>query len=323
MTCARLRLAQPWFPLMLLMPGMATVAIGCGGSHVAEDAGGGQDGGSMADAGSVDAARPDAPIGDAGAHDAGAEPDAGGPFDAGRPISCAAADAEEEICPEVLCDGPDLWHWDGERCRQISCGACRGDDCGLGSGTREACEADHAGCEPSLCRSTGGTWMWWALECAHLVCGFSPPVLCAFGQPVCDCGIGKSFVDGLGCQIDASCGAIDPLPVDRLCTSTGGTWGSTCCDSVCGEACARDCAADACTCGPNEIFDPVRGCRVGAECTERGLGDSCGTVARCGSGTICCDTCGGIGCSGMPTCRYPVCSPDPFIDTCGNDGRVP
>jgi hypothetical protein len=296
----------------------------CGTSHGVPDsgpregdAGRGVDAGPRGDAGSA--------VEDAGSagEDAGHPPaDAGGPFDAGPAASCDAEDARAEVCPDALCDGPGSWHWDGERCFYIDCGACRGSDCG-GPTTQAACEAAHAACEPQLCRDTGGTWRWWDEVCGHYECGFPPPEDCLVGGPACDCGPGMRFDPSEGC-VAAECPAIDPLPPETLCESTGGTWtADICCPTTCGEYCTAECLAPACVCGPREVFDSVRGCEVGQPCVERELGQSCDERTRCADGLICCDSCGGAGCAGAPTCRAPVCDSNPDIDTCGNNLLAP
>jgi len=165
--------------------------------------------------------------------------------------------------------------------------------------------------------------MWWAEECGHFRCGGPVLATCLVGSPVCDCGAGRSFVEGLGCMDDPGCAVVDPLPPETLCSTTGGTWAATCCPSVCGEACLADCAAMACTCGPLEVFDPVRGCVVGARCVERMAGETCEGTARCGGGALCCQHCGGAGCFGPPTCQPPVCDADPDTDLCGNHRTAP
>src|SRR5688500_17484697 len=53
-----------------------------------------------------------------------------GPLDAGPPpASCAPDRAASMICPDLLCDGPGTWHWNGDACFWIDCGACEGEDC--------------------------------------------------------------------------------------------------------------------------------------------------------------------------------------------------
>ena len=238
--------------------------------------------------------------------------------DAGPAGSCAAQDARAQVCPAALCDGPPQFFWSGDRCFMIDCGACVGSACGAGYPSPEACVAAHASCEPSMCRATGGTWQWWAAECGHFVCGQPPPQLCLVGQPACDCGIQRSFDPARGCFDDPSCGVLDPLPADVLCTSTGGTWSPICCDTVCGQPCPLACASPACDCGPMRIFDPVRGCMLGARCYERLANETCAGGARCADGTICCEHCGGAGCHGDPTCQAPLCGAGPELDVCGN-----
>lgn len=278
---------------------------GCGASHERGDDAGG----------AADAGRP---------ADGGAPQDGGGAVDAGRRgRACEAEDARAELCPELLCDGPPSWHWDGERCLPIECGACVGEDCAASVVSEAECVAAHARCEPSLCRATMGTWLWWAEECGHYECGFAPPAICEVGMPVCDCGDGRGFRAGVGCVPVPDCPEVDPLPPDVLCAETRGSWEPICCHAECGVRCPLACAEMACDCGPERVFDVLRGCVVGARCLERLPDEPCGGRARCEEGTICCDDCGGAGCAGTPTCRYPLCVDDPAIDACGNDTRAP
>jgi hypothetical protein len=165
--------------------------------------------------------------------------------------------------------------------------------------------------------------MWWAEECGHYECGFPVPATCLVGAPACDCGLDRAFVAGVGCRIVPDCGAIDPLPEDELCAATGGSWENICCHTECGVPCPLPCISPACNCGPDRVFDPVRGCVVDVSCMERTSGETCNERSRCEGGTICCQSCGGAGCFGDPICSYPVCDDDPFIDECGNDSRVP
>ena len=142
-------------------------------------------------------------------------------------------------------------------------------------------------------------------------------------MPACDCGDDSRFEPGVGCVL-AECPAVDPLPPMELCTQSGGAWtAGLCCNTECGMPCEAACAAPACDCGPNRVFDGLRGCEVAARCVEPGLGEPCDGLDRCADGTICCDSCGGAGCAGEPTCRLPVCDDDPDIDTCGNNLLAP
>jgi hypothetical protein len=176
-----------------------------------------------------------------------------------------------------------------------------------------------------MCRATGGDWLFWAEECHHYQCGHSLPSECLIGMPVCDCGLGRSF-DGArgGCFDDSTCPEVDPLPTDALCASTGGTWTSgICCSTHCGELCPLACAADGCVCGPLEVFDPARGCIDSAECHVVSDGHECNAQVRCADGLLCCEHCGGAGCSPVMNCQAPLCDADPNIDVCGNNLIAP
>lgn len=287
--------------LSLLALGVA--AAGCADSHTSD----------LDDAGSVPA--DGAPVLDAARLDAGSvHPDAAVP----PPGACDAQDARAEVCPDILCDGPGTWHWRGDACFWIDCGACQGEDCDESWGSESECEAAHATCEATLCADTGGRWLWWVEECEHHVCAVAPPATCLVGRPVCDCGLFERFEPGVGCVPDDTCPIPEPVTREELCTGTGGTWGPYCCDAVCGVRCDLECAALACDCGPGRVMDEARGCIDGARCHERLLGESCDHASRCESGTICCDACGGAGCSGMPVCATPTCDDDPLVDECGN-----
>lgn len=299
---------------------LAVVIAGCPSTNSPAD-----DAGAIPDAHGADDAA-------SSVHDAGEGADAHAPVDAATnvdafraPSDCTAMRVTSEPCAS-LCDGPDQWYWDGERCTQIDCGACRGEDCGLGVLSESECLSAHASCVPELCRSTGGDWLFFAEECGHYECGRPVPATCLIGMPVCDCGVGRSFVDGVGCAANDACLTLT-TPPETLCTSTGGTWANTCCPSVCGVPCSAECLAPACTCGPFQIFDADRGCIEAVQChDDRAEGETCGLDterARCADGLLCCQRCGGAGCVGEPTCRAPVCDDTGRLDVCGNDRLAP
>lgn len=249
------------------------------------------------------------------------------PPDAGLPPSCDPQDAHAEVCPDAICDGLDSWAWDGERCTGIACGTCVGEDCDALPFSREACEAAHVTCEPALCRDTGGEWLFHVEECEHWRCGNPQPVTCIVGRPVCNCGDGRAFFADEGCVDIDGCPAVEALPPDELCESTGGNWApGICCHTECGTHCDLDCAAPGCECGPLETFDGARGCVDSVECHTRTVDQTCTTgndQLRCEDGLICCQNCGGAGCSPDAHCRVPVCDADPTHDECGNDLLAP
>lgn len=74
-----------------------------------------------------------------------------------------------------------------------------------GTGSSSAAESgtDTTGGEDpqALCEQTGGTWD--ELSCDHYTCGFFPD--CDAVIPGCDCGLGSTFVEGVGCMVDESC----------------------------------------------------------------------------------------------------------------------
>lgn len=304
---AHLRL-HPLFSTHSLALALVLVSPACSESHGTDLDVGAADAGGSSDAG--------------GTRDAGGASDGGG-SDAGTPDVCDAEDAHAMTCPGAVCDGPDSYAWDGERCVAIPCGTCVGADCGALSPTLEACRAEHASCVPELCKSTGGEWLFMAQECEHYHCGFPVPAECLVGQPVCNCGYGRSFGPE-GC-FDDTCPVVDPLPADMLCSATGGTWtDGICCSTRCGAFCELACAAPGCVCGEFQIFDPVRGCVDAAECYVRSDGETCTNEAtRCEDGLLCCQNCGGAGCDPERYCHAPVCDADPNIDECGNNLLAP
>lgn len=293
-----------------------SLVTGCGASHGRDDDAG-ADAGTALDGGS-------API-DAGAGRDAGSPDAGAETDAGTRGTCEPQRAESATCPEALCDGPSSWHWNGDDCFQVDCGACRGEDCRDAWFSYDDCMAAHAECEPARCRESGGTWRFWGEDCGHFVCGVAPPAICLLGFPVCDCGPLRVFDPEAGCVMDVACTMGPPMrDPESACHDTGGTWGDFCCHSVCGDRCPDPCLSPACDCGIGRVFDEQRGCIDSATCYEdRGEGQTCERGARCGFGMICCQSCGGAGCFGPPTCRAPVCDDDPTIDECGNNLLAP
>lgn len=245
--------------------------------------------------------------------------------DAGA-VSCAPMNASALVCPGPICDGLDPVVWDGERCVQIDCGTCVGADCGRAYRSMAECTAAQHACVPELCRSTGGDWLFWAEECLHYRCGVSVPAECLVGQPVCNCGALNVFDPVRGCIPDPTCVGDDPPPDEILCTSTGGRWEGVCGPSHCGTPSPLACAALACTCGPLEVWDRIRGCVESSEChTNREVGQGCSTDGsiRCQDRLVCCQSCGGAGCFGDPTCRMPTCDPSGVLDTCGNNRMAP
>jgi hypothetical protein len=293
---------------LALVLSVAAALAGCSSSHVDTPP-------------SPDSGEGDLGTLDAGANDAG--PDAA-PADGGPPSSCSAQDAREIACPPAICDGLDGWYWNGDRCFSIPCGTCEGADCSSRVFSQAECEAAHATCQSTVCRATGGDWLFWAQECGHYVCGHSVPAMCLVGYPVCDCGPTSVFDPALGCVADPACLTDPPTPTrEALCTGSGGSWEGICCDTDCGDFCPLACASLACNCGAGKIFDDARGCIGATRCHERTLGQTCAPDARCASGTICCQSCGGAGCFGPATCRAPTCSTDPAIDECGNNRMAP
>lgn len=314
-------MAHPRVLLLCALVGSPLLALaGCGNAHTTDtDAGSAVgDGGQAQDGGVISP--------DGAATDAGPATDVGpGPSDAGPSASCDAQDAQEMTCA-AICDGPDSYAWDGERCVAIDCGACTGTACGSLPHSMAECQAQHATCIPELCRASGGEWRFYDAECQHYRCGQPQPAECLVGMPICNCGAGRSFDPARGgCFLDTTCPDVDPLPPMQLCEATGGAWtDGICCNTVCGQLCDLECAAPACQCGPLEVFDAIRGCVDAAQCHEVvAPGAECNQQLRCANGMICCQHCTGAGCQTTTTCEAPLCDSDPNIDVCGNNLLAP
>jgi len=295
----RTKVAQPIVLLLVL-------SAGCGSSHGRGD-----------DTGAGDAATDTAA--DASSD---ARVDTGGPIDGGV-ATCVADDAASIICADIVCDEGPRWYWNGDSCFPVECGTCTGEDCERGAFEESECIGSHAACEASLCRDTGGSWRWWSEECEHWRCGFELPAACEEGRAVCDCGAYRSFDPESGCHDDDTCPIAEPISDEELCGVTGGSWEGICCHAECGVPCGDGCVNPACNCGPTKVFDPARGCVESSRCYERNERETCEGVARCEGGTICCQDCGGAGCVGPPTCRFPLCDEDETIDMCGNNLLAP
>ena len=264
--------------------------------------------------------------------------DASRPFDAHTPladaftprsdagvVSCGPMDASATVCMGA-CDGPNSYIWDGERCVDIECGTCVGEDCDRAYDSMATCTAAQRTCIPELCRATGGDWLFWAEECDHFRCGAPVPAICIVGMPVCDCGASGIFDPIRGCIPDVGCER-DLMPTaEVLCANSGGLWEPVCGHSRCGVPSPLACLAPACTCGPFDIWDEARGCVESSVCRDnRERGQTCTTEGnvRCGDRLICCQSCGGAGCFGEPTCRAPTCDGSGTLDVCGNNRMAP
>ena len=159
--------------------------------------------------------------------------------------------------------------------------------------------------DPLLCMETGGDWL--PETCGHWECGLQPG--CRAIIPGCNCGLGRTFVEGEGCQFDLSCERND-----ELCEDTGGTWDENSCGHyVCGEFPPVDCDGPepGCDCGPCGAFEDGQGCVENPEC-------------GCDEESLCGDT-GGDWLEA--TCGHYICGVEPPIDClvpvpacdCGDD----
>jgi hypothetical protein len=200
--------------------------------------------------------------------DAGHDPDGGTP----QAVECPAFDVRFHLCQD--CEPSERAYWDGSRCvlHPNACG-CEGADCGRLYESEAECQAAHASCPSSLCEATFGDWVDVGGSCP-IRCGYEDDdtlSLCV-GDPQCNCGAGRTFVDGVGCTADASCGLGD------LCRATGGhpltgDREDACSrHAVCGAipgGCletSMEASATACNCGPAMAFDPENGCVPDERC---------------------------------------------------------
>lgn len=117
--------------------------------------------------------------------------------------ACQRDSKEARLCAET--EG----RWVPDSCGNFVCGqfpdcdaVIPGCDCGHGRNfvSDVGCSYD-ATCEQSLCEGTGGTWD--EGSCGHWVCG--EPPLCLAIIPGCDCGVGRTYDDGSGCESDPGC----------------------------------------------------------------------------------------------------------------------
>lgn len=108
--------------------------------------------------------------------------------------------------------------------------------------------------EEALCQNSGGTWD--PLSCGDYTCGAFPE--CDAIIPGCDCGPGRNFVPGIGCEDDPAC----PAPGEQtLCESTQGIWDPTSCGHwQCGHPPICAAVIPGCNCGPSSVFVEEIGC---------------------------------------------------------------
>jgi hypothetical protein len=228
-----------------------------------------------------------------------------------RPELCVAAHTS---CAAPLCNATGgRWMAVHAYCGHFACGhptpqnclvggpAC---DCGVGRRFDNAlgCVADPSCTRGDLCVATGGVVNAGA---GCNICG-RPSAVCDPGTEGCDCGPAMNYDVARGCVPDASCGPAH----EELCRRSGGTYVfGGCMDAVCGRPSLIFCGSAACNCGPDQIFEPGRGCVVSATCNDRGVGDTCdpGNGLRCTRGAVCCagrcaQPCCGAACNAETGC---------------------
>jgi len=172
-----------------------------------------------------------------------------------------------------------------------SAGSGDGDGDGDGAGDGDG---DDGLTDEHVCEQTEGTWD--PNSCGHYACGNPPD--CDAVIPGCDCGLGKTFKDGIGCFEDATC----QHPAEQvMCESTGGVWDLAACGHyTCGMPQACQSVIPGCDCGAFSNFVDGVGCEADMACgtgSTLGLGDVCDETAdACGAGLACCYPCGIPGC---------------------------
>jgi hypothetical protein len=258
---------------------VALLSLGCPDTHSTGLADSGLDGGSPPDT-SADVR------GDAGAYVPSCEP------------MRAALDPCEAPCRAVR--GA---FWDGAACVPY-CEECVGEECGVYT-TLEACVSDHASCDATLCESTSGDWFNVPSLCGHHVCGVPNAATCFAPTRGCNCGTGRNFQAGVGCVVDVSCPAVDPVVDEEAsCLATGGRWDvSTCGHYDCGRPSLLECVSPGCDCGPFRSFDGALGCILRGACQARRLDEVCGGESACAEG-VCCSV---GGASAEQRCTAPMC----------------
>lgn len=268
---------------------VALLTAGCPDTHGTGPADSGVDGGGR-DTGGDPAA--DAPP------SADARPDAGAYV-----ASCEPMRAALDPCG-THCRAELGAFWDGSQCVPY-CEECVGEDCGVYASV-EACQLDHSNCDATLCSETAGDWFNIPALCGHHVCGVPNPADCFAPTRGCNCGTGRNFQAGVGCMVDVSCPAVDPVVDEEAsCLATGGRWDvSTCGHYNCGRRSPLECVSPGCDCGPSRSFDGALGCIERGACQARRLGEGCGgSESACAEG-VCCSIGGD---SGEMQCATPMC----------------
>ncbi len=188
-------------------------------------------------------------------------------------FSCEPRGISEDACLFDCEPGHMGYFWNGRTCFDfIGCG-CLGDGCSDSYRSPEECEAVHAGCEASLCRSSGGMWFTESAGLCGFKCGALEHIACESPFDSCRCEPGRTYNPGIGC-VDDGC------TIKELCKATLGQWHHVdeChCYFVCGlEALCDDCPdEDVCNCGPHRNYDPALGCVPDEGCAPASDEEKC------------------------------------------------
>jgi hypothetical protein len=149
---------------------------------------------------------------------------------------CTAADCAGQCAPNYdICQPTDVVCGDAA----LDGGVCRSSD-GV-ERPAVCCLAEVR----SSCEETGG--LWFPTTCGHWSCG--QPNSCSDRIGGCNCGLGSSFVDGVGCQTDASCPVLaNGCDYDGAHYQIGETFPATdgCNTCVCMESGDAACTSDPC-----------------------------------------------------------------------------
>ncbi len=224
--------------------------------------------------------------------------------EARRPCYDADCDPDAvavETC--FACSDPRMLgaFWDGRECFELTGCGCVDDGCDQGFASIPECEAVMAGCDGALCRATGGKWFPMSAGFCGLTCGIAMEFDCA--EDSCDCGPGKTFFAGVGCDDDASC------TPEQYCLATRGRWHPED-ECYCGFTCGRpnDCeaCADSCDCGPHRTFDPEHGCLIQDSCPIAQQEDICASTGGRWHGSE----------EFPPSCGHYFCGVPNMLDPC-------
>jgi hypothetical protein len=246
--------------------------------------------------------------------------------DARRPCyaqDCWPDDVHDDLCMDCTDEMFLGVFWNGLECYELRGCSCDGDDCDDVFGSVLECELVLSTCDSTLCRETGGFWIPADLcgPCGHMECGMPNPEACCSAG--CNCGAGRSFFAGLGCDDDPSCTR------ESYCIATSGTWYpeepcGPCGDYHCGEPSMLPCCDEGCDCGNSRNFVEGEGCVRDEECA-RDAGDLCTRTGGTWYPNEGCGPCGHYACGQPPmdACCDEGCDCGPMMNFDEERGCIP